>query len=80
MAALLEFRNIEAWHGPIPAPRGIGFAIAPGRIVAVLGANGASKSRPLRTICRLIDPRVGEIRCAAEVMHGRDPGKVVAST
>jgi hypothetical protein len=53
MAALLEFRNLEAWHGPIPAPRGI---------------------------CHLIDPRVGAIRCAGQVMHGRDPGKVVAST
>ena len=40
----------------------ISFDIAPGSLVALIGANGAGKSTLLRCIPRLIDPDQGEIK------------------
>jgi phosphonate transport system ATP-binding protein len=45
-----------------PVFSGISFDIAPGSIVALIGANGAGKSTLLRCIPRLIEPDAGEIR------------------
>ena len=38
---LLEVRNLETYYGPLCAIRGVSLAVDAGRIVTVLGANGA---------------------------------------
>ena len=45
-----------------PVFSGVSFDIAPGSIVALIGANGAGKSTLLRCIPRLIEPDAGHIR------------------
>lgn len=45
-----------------PVFSGISFDIAPGSVVALIGANGAGKSTLLRCIPRLIEPDGGHIR------------------
>ncbi len=54
---LLELKNVETYYGPIMAIRGVSLAVPEGRIVAVLGANGAGKTTILRTISGVMDPR-----------------------
>jgi phosphonate transport system ATP-binding protein len=55
-----------------PVFSGITLAIAPGSIVALIGANGAGKSTLLRCIPRLIEPDSGEIRVmGSDVMGSR---------
>ncbi|MDO9712664.1 ABC transporter ATP-binding protein [Paracraurococcus lichenis] len=58
---MLEVRELEVAYGPIRAVRGLGFAVPPGQVVALIGANGAGKSSTVRAIAGLL-PRRGSLR------------------
>ena len=45
---ILKLSNIESYYGPIQAIRGIGLEVPRGRIVTLLGANGAGKTTVLK--------------------------------
>lgn len=60
--AILEIENLHYSYGRIRALSGISFAIEPGEIVALIGANGAGKSTALKTISGLVRPQQGSIR------------------
>ena len=75
--ALLRVRNLESFHGPIMALRGVSLDVAAGSIVAVLGANGAGKTTLLRTISGIMDPEKGEVLLAGESIAGSDPDRIV---
>ena len=53
-APLLELRALDAFYGDFQALFGISMTVAPGQVVAVIGANGAGKSTLLKTIAGLI--------------------------
>jgi branched-chain amino acid transport system ATP-binding protein len=74
---LLELANIEASYGPVQALRGVTLAVPTGKIVTVLGANGAGKSTILKTISGIIDPSKGQIRFDGEEIQRRDPSWIV---
>jgi branched-chain amino acid transport system ATP-binding protein len=57
MTALLEVKRLEAFYGQTQALFGVDFAIAPGSITTILGANGAGKTTALRAISALIRTR-----------------------
>ncbi len=63
---ILEIDNLETHYGKIHALRGISFSVEAGRIVTLLGANGAGKSTTLRTISGLIRATSGTIRYMGE--------------
>ena len=48
---ILRVRNLETFYGPIMAIRGVSLDVEEGKIVAVLGSNGAGKTTVLKTIC-----------------------------
>lgn len=75
--AILELANIEASYGPVQALRGVTLAVPKGKIVTVLGANGAGKSTILKTISGIIDPSKGQIRFDGEEIQRRDPAWIV---
>ena len=74
---ILELANVEASYGPVQALRGVTLAVPRGKIVTVLGANGAGKSTILKTISGIIDPSKGQIRFAGEEIQSRDPAWIV---
>ncbi len=74
---ILELANVEASYGPVQALRGVTLAVPKGKIVTVLGANGAGKSTILKTISGIIDPNKGQIRFAGEEIQRRDPAWIV---
>jgi branched-chain amino acid transport system ATP-binding protein len=61
MMALLEVVDLQVRYGEIEALRGISFSVDEGRVVTLLGSNGAGKSTTLRAISGLIAPRSGAI-------------------
>ena len=75
--ALLEVNNIETYYGPIMAIRGVSLDVMQGKVVAVLGANGAGKSTILKTISGIIDPSKGQIRFEGEEIQSCDPAWIV---
>jgi branched-chain amino acid transport system ATP-binding protein len=75
--AILELANVEASYGPVQALRGVTLAVPRGKIVTVLGANGAGKSTILKTISGIIDPGKGQVRFEGEEIQGRDPAWIV---
>jgi branched-chain amino acid transport system ATP-binding protein len=52
--ATLEVRDLTTSYGPVRALDGVTLTAAPGRITAVLGANGAGKTSLLRTVSGLV--------------------------
>ena len=59
--ATLEVRDLTTSYGPVRALDGISLTAAPGRITAVLGANGAGKTSLLRTVSGLVRPTSGTV-------------------
>jgi branched-chain amino acid transport system ATP-binding protein len=59
--SILRVSNIETYYGPIQAIRSVSLEVPRGKIVTVLGANGAGKTTILRTISGVMDPERGEV-------------------
>jgi branched-chain amino acid transport system ATP-binding protein len=74
---VLELANVEASYGPVQALRGVTLSVPKGKIVTVLGANGAGKSTVLKTISGIIDPSKGQIRFEGGEIQSRDPAWIV---
>jgi len=58
---MLKIENLHVYYGGIHALKGISFEVPKGKIVTLLGANGAGKSTTLRTITKLVKPAQGSI-------------------
>jgi len=58
---ILVIRDLETHYGKIHAVRGINITVKKGRIVALLGANGAGKSTTLKAISGLVGMTSGTI-------------------
>ena len=54
---LLEVRALDAYYGDFQALFSVSLAVAPGEVVAVIGANGAGKSTLLNSIAGVIRSR-----------------------
>ncbi len=74
--ALLTVSNLETYYGPIMAIRGVSFLVPRGKIVTILGANGAGKTTILKTISGVMDPQKGTVALEGREIQGMDPDKV----
>ncbi|AYF02113.1 ABC transporter ATP-binding protein [Paracoccus yeei] len=72
MTELLRIESIEAGYGGILAVADVSLTVAPGEIVALLGANGAGKSSTLKAISGLIAADRGQVRKGAIWLDGQD--------
>src|SRR4029450_2559940 len=71
---VLELDGLTAGYDSAAVIRGLDLEVAPGEIVALLGANGAGKTTTLRAVSGLVHPLEGVIR-----FGGTDLRKVEAS-
>ncbi len=78
MAALLEVRDLHVAYGKIDAVRGIGFDVAAGEVVALIGSNGAGKTTTLRTLSGLQRSSAGEVRLDGERIDRLPAHEIVA--
>jgi branched-chain amino acid transport system ATP-binding protein len=51
--ALLTVNNLETYYGPIMAILGVSFSVPRGKIVTLLGADGAAQTTIIKTVCRV---------------------------
>ena len=70
---ILTLRNIETYYGPILAIRGISLDVQKGKIVTILGANGAGKTTILKTISGAMDPQKGKIEFLGKEIQKQNP-------
>ncbi|MEY9997764.1 ABC-2 type transport system ATP-binding protein [Streptomyces sp. V4I8] len=57
---VIEFRGVSKRFGPVAAVEDLTFTVRPGRVVGLLGRNGAGKSTSLRMLLGLACPTAGK--------------------
>ena len=70
MSALLEIDNLDLYYGDAQALDQVSLAVEEGKIVAIVGANGAGKSSLIRTIAGIEKPRGGRVRFKGKDITG----------
>lgn len=78
MSNILEIRDLSVSFGGIRAVEHVTLPVEQGKIVTLIGANGAGKSTVLRTISGIVKPQHGEILWEGENILGLSPDKIVA--
>lgn len=58
---MLKVENLQVYYGAIHALKGVSIEVPQGKIVTLIGANGAGKSTTLRSLSGLLRPREGKI-------------------
>jgi branched-chain amino acid transport system ATP-binding protein len=75
---LLEVDTLDAFYGDFQALFGVSIKVAPGEVVAVIGANGAGKSTLLKCIAGAIRSRRDAVRFEGQPTGGLPAYAVVA--
>jgi len=74
---LLEIKGIDVFYGDVQAIYDVSLTVAPGAIVALVGANGAGKSTLLKAISRLMRAKKGQILFEGQPLSEKRPETVV---
>ena len=65
---MLEVKNISVSYGHVDALHDVNIVVETGKIVSVIGANGAGKTSLVNTISGLVKPLAGEIYLNGELL------------
>ena len=75
---MIETQDLRAgYHRGLDILQGVSVAAGPGRITAVLGANGVGKSTLLKAICGFLKPTGGHVLLDGENITGIAPHRMV---
>src|SRR3984957_21281397 len=72
----LRLTNVHAFYGDSHILHGVGFSLSEGRVLALLGRNGAGKTTCISTIVGFLTPKDGEIRLFGEAIGGLSPERI----
>jgi branched-chain amino acid transport system ATP-binding protein len=72
-ADALVLEGIDALYGDSHVLHGVSFALRPGRVLALLGRNGAGKTTCISSIIGFLPPRAGDIRLFGESVARLSP-------
>ena len=75
---ILSVKDLKVNYGGIEAVKGISFDVPEGKIVTLIGANGAGKSTTLKAIAGLVKPSAGTIEFKGESITGKDSSDIVS--
>ena len=74
---LLALDDLHVYYGAIHALRGVSLQVEAGKIVTLIGANGAGKSTTLNTVSGLHRPRQGTVHLEDEDLTAVPPHEIV---
>ncbi len=74
---LLSIRKLTVHYGKAAAVQAASFEVDEGKIVTLIGANGAGKSTTLKAISGLVSLTSGEIWFSEKRVDGLPPSKLV---
>ena len=77
MSNILEIKNLSVSYGGIEAIKNISFDVEEGKIVTLIGSNGAGKSSTLRSIAGIVKAKHGEVLFEGENILGMSPDHIV---
>jgi branched-chain amino acid transport system ATP-binding protein len=69
----LHVSGVDAYYGDSHVLHGVGFALQPGRLLGLLGRNGAGKTTCMATVMGFVRPRRGTITLFGEPVAGLAP-------
>ena len=69
----LDIAGIDTYYGDSHVLHGVSFALQPGRLLGLLGRNGAGKTTCMSTIMGFLKPRRGSISLYGEPVAGLPP-------
>ena len=75
---MLKLKDLSVFYGGIHALRGIEMEVPEGKIITLIGANGAGKSTMLNTIVGLVKPSSGSISLDGNNITGKDTRDIVS--
>lgn len=74
---MLKVKDLHVYYGGIHALQGVDMIVPEGKIVTLIGANGAGKSTTLRTITGLVKPKSGSIEFMGQPIVGKPTLEIV---
>ncbi len=72
---MLKVKDLDVYYGVIHAVKGISFNVPEGKIVTLIGANGAGKSSTLKAIAGLVKSK-GNIKFLGHDIRGKQAHKI----
>lgn len=76
--SILEIKDLVVSYNGIEAVKGITFDVPKGKIVTLIGANGAGKSTVLKTIAGIVKPKNASIVFEGTEISGKTPDFIVS--
>ncbi len=73
---MLELTGVDTFYGKAQVLRDMAFRVERGKVVALLGRNGAGKSTTMKAIMQLVPPKAGGITFEGHQLVGLPPHKV----
>ncbi|WP_269584064.1 ABC transporter ATP-binding protein [Roseibium sp. Sym1] len=73
---MLELENLSIGTGPVPVVRDIDLVVEPGKVTAVLGANGAGKSELVLGVAGVLPVAGGRVRIDGTDVTGMSPDRI----
>ena len=73
---LLELSEVDAAYGPFRALFGVSFSVPEGKVVALLGGNGAGKTTVARVVTGLVPVTSGEVHFDGTNIAGMQPWQI----
>ena len=74
---MLKLIGVEAFYGKIKALHGVSLEVPHGKLVCILGANGAGKTTILKTVSGILEPETGTIHFDQQRIDVMDPVDIV---
>jgi branched-chain amino acid transport system ATP-binding protein len=73
---MLEIEGLNAYYGRAHILHGVGFSMARGEVLALMGRNGAGKSTTMKAVMGLVPPQSGRVTFEGQAIVGREPFEI----